>query len=132
MHVLPSHENANAYLVDKMKTVYVDEELTESTNFRDSNVIDFTLCNSLTHAFDLMSDHKFEIALCSMIAPPKLLKEFFLRFSKVLPIIAISPIDDHKLAYTAANLQARDFISTKIPNYEEIFQSLHRIRREWI
>jgi hypothetical protein len=116
-----------------MKAVYVDEELSESTNFKDlSEVIDFTLCNSLTHAFDLMSDHKFDIALCSMIAPPKLLKEFFLRFSKILPIIAISPTDDPKLAYTAANLQARDFISTKNPNYEEIFQSLHRIRREWI
>ena len=34
MHVLPSHENANPYSVDKMKAVYVDEELSESTNLR--------------------------------------------------------------------------------------------------
>lgn len=133
MHALSSHNNTNAYLDHKMKAIYVDDELPESTNFRDlSEVINFTLCNSLTNAIDLMSDHKFDIALCSMIAPPKLLKDFFLRFSKVLPIIAISPSDDPKLAYTAANLHARDFISTKNPKYEEMVQSLQRIRREWI
>lgn len=33
-------------------------------------------------------------------------------------MIAISPSDDPKLAYTAANLHVMDFISTKNPNYE--------------
>ncbi len=58
--------------------MYVDKELPEYTTFKDlSEVINFTLCNSLSNAFDFIRDHLFEILLCSMIAPPKLLKEFF-------------------------------------------------------
>ncbi len=133
MHVLTSHNNANAILDNKLKAVYVDEELSESISLKNlSQVIDVTLCNSLTNAFNLMSDQNFDIALCSMIAPPKLLKEFFQRFSGVLPIIAISSSDDPQLAYTAATLHARCFVSTKNSNYEEIVHSLHRIRQEWI
>jgi len=118
---------------NRIKTIVVDEQLSESSYLQDAvEDIEFTLCNSLSNAFNVLDNQNFDIALCNMNAPPKLLKEFFQKYNKVLPIIAFSSSDDPRLAYVAANLKARDIIFSKQLNYKEISQTLQRIRFEWV
>ncbi len=79
-----------------------------------------------------LDNQNFEIALCNLNAPPKLLKAFFQKYSEVLPIIAFSSSDDPRLAYVAANLKDKDIKFSKQLNSKEISRTLQRIRFEWV
>lgn len=117
----------------RIKTIVIDEQLNESTYLQDAtDSMEFTLCNSLSNAFNVLDNQNFDIALCNLNAPPKLLNEFFQKYVELLPIIAFSTSDDPRLAYVAANLKARDIIFSKRLNYKEISHTLQRIRLEWV
>ncbi len=126
-------EYLNRVESNKIKTIIVDEQLNELPYLRDAaEGIEFTLCNSLSNALNVLDNQNFDIALCNLNAPPKLLKEFFQKYSEVLPIIAFSSSDDPRLAYVAANLKAKDIIFSKQLNSKEISRTLQRIRFEWV
>lgn len=133
MNLISSETDLNRVESNRIKTIVVDEQLNESSYLQDAvEGIEFTLCNSLSNAFNVLDNQNFDIALCNMNAPPKLLKEFFQKYNQVLPIIAFSSSNDPRLAYVAANLKAKDIIFSKQLNYKEISQTLQRIRFEWI
>lgn len=126
-------EYLNKVESNKIKTIIVDEHLNELSYLRDAaEGIEFTLCNSLSNALNVLDNQNFDIALCNLNAPPKFLKEFFQKYSEVLPIIALSSSDDPRLAYVAANLKAKDIIYSNQLNSKEISRTLQRIRFEWV
>ena len=80
-------EYLNRVESNKIKTIIVDEHLNELSYLRDAaEGIEFTLCNSLSNALNVLDNQNFDIALCNLNAPPKFLKEFFQKYSEVLPI----------------------------------------------
>ena len=133
LNLIASETDLNSVESNRIKTIVVDEQLNESSYLQDAaEGIEFTLCNSLSNALNVLDNQNFDIALCNLNAPPKLLKEFFLKYNEVLPIIAFSSSDDPRLAYIAANLKAKDIIFSKQLNYKEISHTLQRIRFEWV
>jgi len=133
INLISSETDLNIFEPNRIKTIVIDEQLNQSSYLQDAvEGIEFTLCNSLSNAFNVLDNQNFDIALCNMNAPPKLLKEFFQKYILVLPIIAFSSSDDPRLAYVAANLKAKDIIYSKQLNYKEISQTLQRIRFEWV
>lgn len=128
-----SQIDLNTVEFGKLRTLIVDEQFEESSYMDDAvEGIEYTLCNKISNAFDFLDKQNFDIILCNMNAPPKLLKDFFQKYNRILPMVAFSSTDDPKLAYVAANLKAKDFIFSKKLNYKEISQTLQKIRLEWV
>ncbi|HKR73740.1 MAG TPA: response regulator [Candidatus Nitrosocosmicus sp.] len=133
MQISPSKTNLNVVEMKNITTLIVDEQLDDATYLNEPvEGIEFTICKSLSKAFDILDNQNFDIALCNMNAPPALLKEFFQKYNSVLPIVAFSSSIDPRLAYVAAQLKARDFIFLQQLNYREISQTLQKIRSEWV
>ena len=133
LNLISSETDPNNVKSSRIKTIVVDEQLDESSYLQDAaEGIEFTLCNSLSNALNVLDNQNFDIALCNLNAPPKSLKEFFQKYNEILPIIAFSSSDDPRLAYVAANLKAKDIIFSKQLNYKEISHTLQRIRFEWV
>lgn len=133
MQISTSKTNLNVVELSRLRALIIDEQLDEQP-YLNENVegIEYTLCGSLSKAFDILDNQIFDVAVCNMNAPPPLLKEFFQKYNLVLPILAFSSSVDPRLAYDAAQLNAKDFIFSKQLDYREISQTLKKIRSEWV
>ena len=67
-----------------------------------------------------------------MMASPEILKEFFSKYSQKIPIMAISSSMDPKIAYLAAKMGAKDYITKNKQELKSISKSLHKVYLDWI
>ncbi len=63
---------------------------------------------------------------------PDILKEFFDKYSKKIPIIFVSSSKDPKMAYLASKMGAKDYLFKDKEGFKNISKSLHTIHLKWI
>ena len=96
------------------------------------NEFNFIYCKSIAEAFQSVDLHQIDLILFDMLsAHSNVVNEFFKKFSDQIPIIAISSSTDPKIAYTAAKLNAIDFLYKDQQNLKQISTHIHRNISEW-
>jgi len=119
---------------NKLCVMYVDTKLNDYQHFFEpiKNEFDFLYCRSIVEAFQMIDLHKVDLILFDMMsAHHAAVNEFFKKFSDKIPIIALSASADPKIAYTAAKLNAIDFLHKGLQNFQQISIHIHRNQAEW-
>ena len=128
------YEDKDYVFLKKIDAIYIDDDI--STHKVITKVIGenihLTVCDSLYTAFDIIESKNYDIILCDMGASPEILKEFFIKYSQKIPIIAISSSMDPKTAFAAARMGAKDYITKNQEDLKNISKLLHKVYSNWI
>jgi CheY-like chemotaxis protein len=130
---LINKEQDYVFLKD-LEVIYIDDDLESHKlimKYAKEN-IHITACDSLYLAFNIIESHNYDIVLCDMMASPEILKEFFSKYSQKMPVLAISSSMDPKMAYLAAKMGAKDYITKDKQELKSISKILHKVYLEWV
>lgn len=129
----PSYEEIELG-VNRMRILYVDSHVTDYQPFLEhlKKEFDFIFCGSIVEAFHILDVNSVDLILFDMSsAYYTVVSEFFEKYSNKIPIIALSSSKDPKIAYSAARLDAVDFLYKDQQCFEQISSHIQRNQDEW-
>ncbi|MBA3749889.1 MAG: response regulator, partial [Nitrosopumilus sp.] len=127
-------EEKDYIYLKKLEVIYIDGDKIAQNSLMEYIVdsINLTSCDSIYSAFDIVESKKFDIIICDIMISPDILKEFFDKYSKKIPIIFVSSSKDPKMAYLASKMGAKDYLFKDKEGFKNISKSLHTIHLKWI
>jgi CheY-like chemotaxis protein len=126
------NEEKDYVFLKKLEVLYIDNNINAQKLIikNTTDTIHINACDSLYSAFEILESKNFDLILCDMLAPQKVLREFFNMFGQKIPIIAVSNTIDPKIAYMSAKMGAKDYIVKSEKDLKTISRSIHKVYLE--